>query len=268
MSSNLHLHVLASGSRGNAAIIEGPKESILIDCGICRKRILQYSNELGVDVSKITSVLLTHEHSDHTKGLPVFSKHFQGNMYTTQGSAHAKKLTDSLDFIEISHSQELVISGIKVTCFPCSHDVCDPIGFRFSTDTDAIGYCTDTGYLTDEAKEALVDTRILALESNHDETMLRCGDYPRFLKERIASREGHLSNAQTAAYLPELITDRCEQIVAMHLSQDNNRPSTCVRCLAEALGAKDANAIGTKAITSDGKLHITAAAQEAPASFL
>ena len=131
---------------------------------------------------------------------------------------------------------------------------------------DAVGICTDTGVLTPEAARALAGMRILALESNHDEAMLRCGPYPAYLKARVAGERGHLSNAQAAAALPSLVARETEAVVAMHLSQENNRPSVAVRCLAAAVGAEPQDALGVHAATPDGRLRVLAAAQDAPVS--
>ena len=148
--------------------------------------------------------------------------------------------------------------------FPTYHDVPDPTGFRFETEDDALGYCTDTGHLGKEALEALRGVRILALESNHDERMLASGPYPAYLKARVGGACGHLSNAQAAQALTQLVEKDTETVVAMHLSHENNRPSTCVRTLAEAVGAVAANDAFTEARTPDGHLTICAAAQDWP----
>ena len=131
-------------------------------------------------------------------------------------------------------------------------------------DDDALGYCTDTGHLGKEALEALRGVRILALESNHDERMLASGPYPAYLKARVGGACGHLSNAQAAQALAQLVGEDTETVVAMHLSHENNRPSTCVRTLAEAVGAVAANDAFTEARTPDGHLTICAAAQDWP----
>ena len=264
MSSKLRLHILASGSKGNAAIIETDETAILVDCGISRKQLLLRAEYLGVDIDKVKFVLLTHEHSDHTKGLKIFNKYHQVLMFTTQGTAEAKKATQELPFEIVRHSDEFYLGPVKVSCFPTSHDVMDPMGFRFDYKGDSLGYCTDTGYLTDESIKLLTDTRILAIESNHDEKMLQNGDYPRYLKDRIASDLGHLSNAQTNDYLNQLVTDRCEQIIGMHLSQDNNLPSKCISTISQSLKAEKINAVGTEASAHNGKLHICSAGQDRP----
>ena len=266
MTPEIHLHVLASGSKGNAALVEGPEGSVLVDCGISRRALLGRAEELGVDVGRVVAVVLTHEHSDHVGGLSVFCNRFDGPLFATAGTVAARRYLTELPFTLVGHADELELAGMRVRTFPTSHDVADPVGLRFSTDDDALGFCTDTGELGEEALEALAGVRILALESNHDERMLAAGDYPAYLKARVAGPTGHLSNAQAAAALARLVGPDTETVVAMHLSQENNRPSVCVRTLAEAVGAEVATGEDGRpeARTPDGRLTICCAAQDWP----
>ena len=268
MTPQIHLHVLASGSKGNASIVEGPEGSVLVDCGISRRALLGRAEELGVDVSRVTAVILTHEHSDHVGGLSVFCNRFDGPLFATAGTVAARRYLTELPFTLVGHEDELELAGMRVRTFPTSHDVADPIGLRFSTADDALGFCTDAGELGEEALDALAGTRILALESNHDERMLATGDYPAYLKARVGGPTGHLSNAQAAEALGRLVGPDTETVVAMHLSQENNRPSLCVRTLAEAVGAEvGAGEDGRpEARTPDGRLTICCSAQDWPLS--
>ena len=268
MTPQIHLHVLASGSKGNASIVEGPGGSVLVDCGISRRALLGRAEELGVDVSRVVAVVLTHEHSDHVGGLSVFCNRFDGPLYATAGTVAARRYLTELPFTLVGHSDEVEIAGMRMRTFPTSHDVADPIGLRFSTADDALGFCTDTGELGEKALEALTDTRILALESNHDERMLATGDYPAYLKARVGGPTGHLSTAQAAEAIARLVGPDTETVVAMHLSQENNRPSLCVRTLAEAVGAEvGASEDGRpEARTPDGRLTICCSAQDWPLS--
>ena len=153
--------------------------------------------------------------------------------------------------------------------YSTSHDVINPVGYRFNALDDSIGFATDTGELSSQAMNTLKDCRVLALESNHDATMLREGEYPRFLQELILSARGHLSNGQAAEAARELVTDRTEQLIAMHISQDNNRPSLTVKSYAKALAATLDDELGSSATLLQGsrKLSIRPASQYRPATI-
>lgn len=273
----LALHVLGSGSKGNCALIEGPQGLIMIDDGFSRREVLRRMHELGLDESRVKAVLLTHEHTDHVKGLGVWSRRFDGPLFASKGTPETKRALQELPFEEFCPGDELTLAGIRVRTFGTSHDVANPVGFRFECRGDAVAFATDTGVVTPGALEALADARILALESNHDVAMLKNGDYPAMLKARILSERGHLSNVQSAEAAARLVTDRTEQLVAMHLSQDNNRPSLAVRALAEKLGAALDNELGSSATrcaparttasaTAAAELRIRAAGQNRPIS--
>ena len=264
----LHLHILGSGSKGNCALVEGPQGLIMIDDGFSRRETLARMHELDLSESDVRALILTHEHSDHVSGVPVWCKNFTGELYASAGTAQTRAKIADLPFEEFSPGDVLEIAGVQVATFPTMHDVVNPVGFRFTCKGDAIGFATDTGVLPPGSLRLLADARILALESNHDVPTLRTGSYPRMLQDRILSERGHLSNDQAAQAVPQLVTDRTEQLIAMHISQENNRPSLAVRALAEALGATLDNELGSSATLerANGKpaLHIRAAGQNRP----
>ena len=270
----LALHVLASGSSGNAAVVENTATSagVLIDCGICKRDFLNRCDEAGFDPGRIQALFVTHEHSDHVSGVSVWVKRWEGPLFASQGTPDTRKYLACLPFETFGPGEEFEVAGVRVQTFPTTHDVINPVGFRFSCQGDAIGYVTDTGTLPPGAMSLLCDARILAIESNHDVPMLRTGSYPRHLQDRIISELGHLSNEQAAGALRELVTDRTEHVVAMHISQENNRPSLAVRALAAAVNAKPDNELGSTATLerSEGlpALHIRAAGQNRPISIL
>lgn len=268
LSPLMHLHILASGSKGNAAVVEGPTGSVLIDDGLSRKELMRRADELGVDMERVECVVVTHEHSDHTSGLSVFCNKYEGRLVATAGTAGGRKYLTALPFELVSNSDEFEAGGMRIRTFPTLHDVADPFGLRFdcelSGQVDALGYCTDTGVLGERAMELLAGVRILALESNHDARMLATGPYPAILKERVAGDHGHLSNDQAAEALQRLVGPDTETVVAMHLSQENNRPSVAIRTLAAALGAEPTNATFTEARVPGSALTLCAAGQDKP----
>ena len=268
LSPLMHLYILASGSKGNAAVVEGPTGSVLIDDGLSRKELMRRADELGVDMERIECVVVTHEHSDHTSGLSVFCNKYEGRLVATAGTAGGRKYLTALPFELVSNSDEFEAGGMRIRTFPTSHDVADPFGLRFDCElagqVDALGYCTDTGVLGERAMELLAGVRILALESNHDARMLATGPYPAILKERVAGEHGHLSNDQAAKALQQLVGPDTETVIAMHLSQENNRPSVAIRTLAAALGAEPTNATFTEARVPGSALTLCAAGQDKP----
>lgn len=234
----LKLHILASGSRGNAAIVENARtgEGVLVDCGICKRDFFARAEEAGFDVARLRALVVTHDHGDHTKGLGVVMRglakagarptvHASEAVFAASASLRDAVASVGAAFEPFSSGDRLELAGLIARPFRTSHDAADSYGFRFEEtgeDADALGYVTDTGVLTDEARSALTGVRLLALESNHDERMLQTGPYPYVVKQRIASDRGHLSNAQAAAALAELAHDGLRQVVAMHVSQENN----------------------------------------------
>ncbi len=229
----LRFHVFASGSKGNASIVESSEsgKGILIDCGITRKCFLEGCSEVGFDPANLSAILITHEHSDHVKGLGVVLRALAKRdifppLYIAHRSRENIPNIQEIDerFVCKDYTAADILSCDDIVVFPLitSHDARASFGFRFELNHDALGYLTDTGYIPPATLTALKNVRILALESNHDIRMLEKGPYPRHIKDRIASQKGHLSNDQAAHALEALLSDSLEQIIAMHVSETNN----------------------------------------------
>lgn len=280
--AQLHLHVLGSGSKGNCALIEGPQGLIMIDNGFSRREALDRMHQLGLSERNVCALIITHEHNDHVKGVGVWTRAFSTPVFAARGTMAARASLKDIDAEEFDPGDELVIAGVRVQTFSTSHDVTNPCGMAFSLDsandrsagadgTDTIGFVTDTGVLSRDAASLLYGSRILALESNHDVSMLRCGPYPRQLQDRILSDYGHLSNEQAADAAAKLISDNTQSLVAMHISQENNRPSLAVRALAHAVGAQLDNELGSSATLErdcGAALKVRAAGQNRPFTLL
>lgn len=242
----LELHILASGSRGNAAVVENAEtgRSVLIDCGICKRDFFARCDAARVDPAAIDAILITHEHGDHTKGLGVLMRGLaklgrRPAVYaapeTVRASKPLQEVRDAYDVRPLESERPLSAAGLDIFPFPTSHDAAASFGFRIEAHGDAAGFMTDTGIVTGAAHAHLRDVRLLALESNHDEKMLREGPYPFAVKRRIASDTGHLSNDQAANELAALLSTRLEAVAAMHVSENNNEYDLAKRALAAVI---------------------------------
>lgn len=246
VKARLRIHVLASGSKGNASLVENiaTGEGVLIDCGICKRDVLSRSAEAGFDLSKLKAVLITHEHSDHTKGLKVLYRELakqglQVPLFVNQATyANSKLIQEAAQLTEVvglDAEDQLSLAGMEVFAFDTSHDAASSFGFRLWAGEDALGFMTDTGVVTGAAHEALQGCRVLALEANHDPAMLKNGPYPRALQERVSSERGHLSNGQASEELKSLLHPGLEEVIAMHISENNNTYRLPVECLREVV---------------------------------
>lgn len=268
-NAQVELLVLASGSKGNASVVvdRASGRALLIDCGICKRDFFDRCAQLDFDPARIEAILITHEHIDHTKGLGVVlrgmaKRGLHPTLYASDlvraASMPIQEVAELVDLHTFRAGDALSLAGMQVFPFHTSHDAVESFGFRveasaagaagttggssdasatdiFPTANDVLGFMTDTGIVTGEAHEALAGARILAIECNHDERMLRDGPYPFMLKQRIASARGHLSNMQGANEMHSLLHPGLECVVAMHISENNNTYGIPVRTLQEQL---------------------------------
>lgn len=227
--------VLASGSKGNSSYIETDKTKSLVDLGMSAGYIAKSLKGIGVDPSEIQRVFITHAHTDHVAGLKVFLKKYHPVVYLT------KKMEDELG-IEIEDKvyidDNTSIDDLDVTVIKTSHDAADSNGYVFSSGGKSIVYITDTGYIHVKNFEKLKNKSLYVFESNHDVRLLREGKYPYYLQQRILSDKGHLSNKDSAYYLSNFIGDKTEQIILIHLSEENNRPEVALKTLLDTLEKK------------------------------
>ncbi|KAF0208755.1 MAG: MBL fold metallo-hydrolase [Actinomycetota bacterium] len=227
---------LASGSRGNAALIYDGGRGVLVDCGLSAREARRRIDDAGLSDVRIEALVVTHEHSDHVAGVRVLSRAIGAPVYATRATlarmdAH---LVDVPDVCVIRPGETLALATFSVVAFRTSHDAADPVGYVFEdTRGRRIGIMTDTGVLTEEIAEAIAGCDVLGIEANHDYDMLENGPYPGFLKQRIRSDRGHLSNRSAGDALERLASDRLHTIVGLHLSEQNNHP----RLARASLGA-------------------------------
>lgn len=237
--------VLASGSRGNSAIVESSRARILVDAGISCRETFKRLKSLGRNPREISAILITHEHSDHISGLATLAKKLDVPVFMT-GATHqawARALRDDAGEPPRTGKLELFSSGrpfqiadITVTPFTIPHDAADPVGFTFRAEGSKVAIATDLGYMPASVRDHLRACDVLIIESNHDLEMLRVGPYPWSVKQRVMSRVGHLSNESLAQFFADDYDGGASYIVLAHISQENNHPEIALRVAEEALG--------------------------------
>ena len=226
---------LGSGSRGNATLIQVGSTTLMVDCGFSLRETEQRLQSCGVCATDITAILVTHEHSDHIKGVGAFARKYRTPVWLTYGTAQSARL-GVLPVVEhIIVEQDFRVGDITVTPFSVPHDANEPCQYRFSDGRQMLGLLTDTGMITPHIIDMLSGIAALLLECNHDMEMLVESDYPQSLKQRVGGDYGHLNNQQAAGLLSEMDTSRLNYIAGMHLSENNNTPQLVKEALAAAL---------------------------------
>ena len=221
---------IASGSSGNCIYIGSEDHHILIDAGVSCKRMEQGLKSLGLTPADIDAVVLTHEHSDHIKGLGVAARKYGIPVYATDGTTLAVKSMKNLGEIDggLFHSvradRNFRIGDLEIFPFYVSHDAAEPVAYRVECAGRSAAVATDLGVYTDYTIDHLRDVDVLLLEANHDIRMLEAGRYPYYLKSRIAGELGHLSNETAGKLLCRLLHDCTRHIFLGHLSKENNYP--------------------------------------------
>jgi phosphoribosyl 1,2-cyclic phosphodiesterase len=232
----MQIHVLASGSTGNATFIEMENTKLLVDAGISTRRIKQSLDKLGIKIEELDGVLITHEHRDHVNGLPTLLKKYRLPTYArpdTWQSMYCREVLPQDCCRELPDS--LDIGKVKIEPFAISHDAADPVGFRLNAGGRKVGFATDLGFVTPTVKEALALSDVLVFEANHDLEMLKNGGYPWYLKKRIMSNRGHLANTDTGWTLARLNRKAHTDVFLAHLSRENNRPELAEETVASIL---------------------------------
>ena len=234
------LYSLFSGSGGNCFLVGDGETKFLVDVGVSARRVETALGEIGYSLDDISAIFITHEHADHVKGLETLEKRRKIPVHMTLKTARAfifdvgSPIFPSLFAHEGDFS--VTIGGFTVSSFPVPHDAACPVGYVFEKDGVRVGIATDTGRVTDEMIKNLVGCRAAVIEANHDERSLMLGPYPPYLKARIASDDGHLSN-RDAASLAKLLSDGgLLSLMLAHLSKENNSPSLALEEVTAAVG--------------------------------
>ncbi|SES22437.1 MBL fold metallo-hydrolase [Salipaludibacillus aurantiacus] len=223
---SLKFSVLASGSTGNAIYVETNKQRLLIDAGLSGKKIEQCFKQIGLCPSKLDGILVSHEHSDHIKGVGILARRYKLPVYANQKTWEAMAAgVGAIPLEQKFHfktGEAKAFGDLDVESFGVSHDAADPMFFSFHHEGRQLTILTDTGYVSDHMMGITKGSDALIFESNHDMDMLRMGKYPWTVKRRILGDEGHVSNVDAGIALADIVRDSRADIYLAHLSLDNN----------------------------------------------
>lgn len=216
--------MLASGSGGNSILVSSKNSNLIIDAGLSCKELLRRLALAGLGPSDLSAVVVTHEHQDHVRGVGVLSRRHQVPIYISAPTLEASRalIGETPSTRTFMAGDTLIIEDLTIQTYPVLHDAADPIGLCVTNSTKRLGVALDMGRPTTLVKERLRATDALIMEFNHDPQMLRQTTRPWEVKQRIMSKNGHMSNGDALDFMCELMHDRLQTIVAAHISQEAN----------------------------------------------
>jgi len=223
---SLQFSVLASGSTGNAIYVETDKHRFLVDAGLSGKQMELLFKQIKREINQLSGILVTHEHSDHIKGIGILARKYHLPIYANEKTWRAMEPligeipTDQKFIFQMEQVQSF--GSLDIQSFGVSHDAAEPMFYVFHYGQKKLVIITDTGYVSNRMKGIISDANVYVFESNHDVQMLRMGNYPWSIKRRILSDVGHVSNEDAAIAMSEVIGDKTKHIYLAHLSKDNN----------------------------------------------
>ncbi len=226
----MNLYSIASGSSGNCIYVGNEDTNLLVDAGISGKRVIAGLTAMDINPEKLKGLLITHEHSDHIKGIGVLARKYKVPIYGTVETMNAMLHSSTVGYIPeglvrvIEPDVEFFIDDITINPFTISHDASNPVAYTFVHGDTKIGIATDMGTYNDYIISKLTGCNALLLEANHDVHMLQVGGYPYVLKKRILGDLGHLSNENSGRLICQIYHEGLKDIVLGHLSKENNYP--------------------------------------------
>lgn len=228
---------IASGSSGNAYLVRAEGATVLVECGISLSRITGFLKRLGISPYDLTGVLLTHDHSDHTRSARQLSDRYQVPIFATPGTLGCASLRDAALARPVGTERPFRVGDLEVSAFRVPHDAYEPVGFRIAAHAATVTVTTDLGHVPGEVQQNLRDSDLLILEANHDVEMLQNGPYPTFLKRRVLGQHGHLSNVATAQALAACRDRVPGEVWLAHLSPTNNSHAVALEAVSGHLRA-------------------------------
>jgi len=220
--------VLSSGSKANCTFVEAAGQRILIDCGLSGKKAEERLAEQGIDPTTISSIIVTHEHSDHIHGVPTLSRRYGMTVYANEATMRHISKPKRADVF--TTGQEFSIGAVSITPFSIIHDAVDPVGFVIQAEGFKLVSVTDLGRVTNLVREHVRGANAILLESNHDQEMLQACSYTWELKQRISSTHGHLCNESAGQLLEDIMHPELFHVVLGHLSENSNTPNLALEC--------------------------------------
>lgn len=245
---------LYSGSTGNSFFVETDTTKILVDCGESAKKITNALSLIGINIGDIDAIIITHEHSDHVKGLGTVSRKYNIPVYANKETWNAMPAQmEKMDINNIFYfinSEEFIIGDLKVLPFSTPHDAANPCGFNMFFENSKISVATDIGHMTPEILHTLENSSFIMLESNYDPEVLKCSSYPYPLKQRIAGPNGHLPNYIAGQTISHLMGTGLKTVMLGHLSKENNFPELAYKTVVdEIISANMSNNINLSVAT-------------------
>lgn len=226
--------VLCSGSSGNSAFVSSEGRGIMIDAGLSCRELDRRLSLFGASPTQIDAVVLTHEHTDHTRGAKRFCTEHDIPVYATRGTLALTPL-EGVRSAAIERGREVQLGMFAVRPFKVRHLAAEPVALSVSLGSTRIGIATDLGSVTPNVIDEMSDSDLMLVEANYDESMLMSGDYPEFLKRAIRSDHGHLSNEDAGTLSCKAAAEKTERIVLVHLSRDNNAPDKALETVKEKI---------------------------------
>ncbi len=216
--------MLGSGSSGNSTCIQSGSTKLLIDAGFSARELRIRLMRCGIDPSSLTAVIITHEHSDHIRGLSHFARRYPVNLFSTERALECSRISrkDLASFHRIDPDVAFSVGDLEIRPFSLPHDAEDTFGFLIRCNGIKVAYATDLGYPSKRVADEMKDANCIIVEANHDVETLMKGPYPWFLKERLLGRRGHLSNRSMGELVEQIIHDETRALVLAHLSEVNN----------------------------------------------
>lgn len=222
---SLYIASIASGSNGNCYYVGNATDAVLVDAGVSCREIVKRMQKLGLDMKKVKAIFISHEHSDHIRGLEVTAKKFQLPVYITPGTLQNSSLKLDTEILSFESYQPVCFGELQVIAFPKQHDAADPYSFVVEHKGIRVGVFTDIGTNCEHVVNNFKECHAVFLETNYDEKMLEEGGYPFYLKKRIRGDKGHLSNDQALALFKQHRSPNLSHLLLSHLSQNNNSPT-------------------------------------------